>query len=218
MRYKIWILDLDGTAADTLQSIARTANQVLEEEGLMPQPEEKYKVFAGDGQSVLLERALKAAGDGELSHYERALRRYAALFKTGCTYGVKPYAGLKEVLEKAKAAGILLAILSNKRHENTVSVVEAAYGPDFFHKVTGHQDAFEKKPSPQGVFLILESFGLTPKDCLYIGDTDVDMQTGKRAGAATAGVTWGFRSRRELEENGAGYIIDRPEELLEMIG
>lgn len=217
VKYKIWIMDLDGTAADTLQSIAHTANRVLAEEGLVPQPVQKYKFFAGDGQFVLLERALKAAGDEKLEHYERAVSRYTELFKSGCTYGVKPYAGLKEVLERAKQAGVVLAVLSNKRHENAVSVVEAAYGRDFFHKVVGQQDSFDKKPSPQGIFLILEALGLTPQECLYIGDTDVDMQTGSNAGVDTAGVVWGFRSRRELEENGACYIIDKPEELLKLI-
>lgn len=217
MSYKIWILDLDGTAADTVESIAHTANGVLESVGLPAQPVHCYNKFAGDGQFELLKRALRSAGDTELKHYDVVLARYNEAFKTGCTYKVKPYDGLYDVLEKVKKSGIKLAILSNKRHNNVLSVVDAAYGQGFFHMCQGQTDEIAKKPSPDGVFYILDKFGLKPKECLYIGDTDVDMQTGNNAGCDTLGVTWGFRDRQELVDNNAKFIIDEPKELLEYI-
>lgn len=217
MRYKIWILDLDGTAADTVESIACTANRVLEEFNLTPQPVESYKSFAGDGQFVLIQRALKSAGDTELAYYERVMERYVEEFKSGCTYHVKPYDGLKEILETAKKEGIKLAILSNKRHNNVLTVVGAAYGDGFFDFVLGNTDDIKKKPAPDGIYYILDKYKIDSGDCLYIGDTDVDMQTGNNAGCITVGVTWGFRDRHELEENNADYIIDEPKGLLQFI-
>lgn len=217
MRYKIWILDLDGTTADTVESIAHTANMALESVGLPAQPVHYYNRFAGDGQFELLRRALVSAGDTELKHYDAVLAKYVRDFKTGCTYKVKPYEGLREVLEKAKNSGIKLAILSNKRHNNVLSVVDAAYGEGFFNIVQGQTDEIAKKPAPDGVFYILERLGMKPEECLYVGDTDVDMQTGNNAGCDTLGVTWGFRDRQELVDNNAKFIIDEPKELLEYI-
>ncbi len=217
MKYKLWILDLDGTAADTVESLAVTANQVLSEEGLKPQPVESYKCFAGSGQFELVKRALRAAGDTELEHYERAIARYVELFKTGCTYGVKPFDGMKEVLELAKKEGVKLAIFSNKRHENVINVVDAAFGTGFFDVVLGQKDSYEKKPSPEGVKIILEELGLEPGDCLYFGDSDVDMQTAHNAGCECVGVTWGFRTCQELDDNDATFIIDNPKEMEQFI-
>lgn len=217
MRYGIWILDLDGTAADTVESIANTANKVLAEFALPPQPTAYYKNFAGDGQFVLIQRALKSAGDRELAYYDRVMARYIEEFRTGCTYHVKPYAGLREVLQEVKNMGIKLAILSNKRHNNVLTVVGAAYGNDFFDCVVGQQDDIPKKPAPDGIYYILDKFGMEPEQCLYIGDTNVDMQTGNNAGCDTLGVTWGFRDRHELESNNATYIIDEPKGLLQFI-
>lgn len=217
MSYKIWILDLDGTAADTVESIANSANIALKSVGLPAQPVDYYKKFAGDGQFELIQRALISAGDEKLKFYDRVLARYVEEFKTGCTYKVKPYEGLREVLEKAKKSQIKLAILSNKRHNNVLSVVEAAYGEGFFDWVQGQTDDIPKKPSPEGVLFILSKFGLKPEECLYIGDTNVDMQTGNNAGCDALGVTWGFRDRQELEDNNATFIIDEPKGLLEFL-
>ena len=216
MNKKIWILDLDGTAADTVGSIAHTANTVLEELGLPTHPVKNYNYYAGDGQFEIVKRALRAAGDEELRNYDVAMARYIELFKTGCTYGVKPVDGLKEALLSAKEAGIKLAILTNKRHVNAIEVVEYAYGKGFFDYILGNMDEFPKKPAPDGVYRILEHFAMNKEDCLYVGDTDVDMQTGNNAGVYTVGVTWGFRDRKELEDNNADIIIDRPEQLLEI--
>jgi phosphoglycolate phosphatase len=129
-------------------------------------------------------------------------------------YQVKPYDGICELLEALKAAGIRIAVLSNKPHQQTIDVVEALFGKGYFDLIQGQVDQVPVKPDPAGAFLILEKLGLSASEVLYVGDTGTDMQTGKGCGAFTVGVLWGFRKRDELEENGADAIIAHPLELL----
>lgn len=214
---KAFIFDLDGTIVDSLSSIADCANDCIEEVGLPRQPLVDYRYFAGDGQYELIKRALRAAGDEELVHYEQAMSRYIEQFKERCFVGCKPYDGMEETLWKLKEKGFLLMVLSNKAHANTLRVVKEIYGEELFDHVQGQQESVPKKPDPAGVFMILNQYGLKPEECFYVGDTSVDMKTGNAAGVDTIGVTWGFRDREELEEYQANYIVNRPEELLNLI-
>lgn len=217
MKYEICIFDLDGTTTDSVGAIAHTANKVLALHGFEPNPVESYKQFAGDGQFELIKRALTAAGDKNLTKYDEVMADYIKYFKTECTYNVVPYDGITELLNSLKAMGIKLATLSNKRHENVISVIEAVFGNDIFDEVLGNTDSCPKKPAPDGVFKILNKYDISPDKCLYIGDTGTDMLTGKNAGVDTVGVTWGFRDREELIQTGAAYIVDSPKEILEII-
>ncbi|CDD55401.1 MAG TPA: HAD family hydrolase [Bacteroides sp.] len=216
MRYKACIFDLDGTTTDSVGAIAHTANLVLEKYGLPAQPEEAYKHFAGDGQFELIKRALRAAGDTKLEYYDAVMADYIEEFRTGCTYNVVPYDGILPMLEELKRMGIKTATLSNKRHDNVIHVVETVFGDGLFDVVMGQSDDIPKKPAPDGVYKILDKLGVDVSQCLYIGDTNTDIFTGKNAGADTVGVTWGFRGREELEEAGAVYIVDSPEQILEI--
>ena len=199
---KLCIFDLDGTLASTLESMAVAANRVLRELGLPEQPTEGFKYFAGDGAKELCRRCLRAAGDTECSHYEEMYR-----------YKVVPYPGIPELLEKLKAAGIRITVLSNKPHAQAVDVVETLFGKGYFDAVQGQTDSVPRKPSPIGANRLAELFQAEKKDCLYIGDTATDMETGKAAEMETAGVLWGFRDRKELEESKACHIVEKPEEL-----
>lgn len=217
MKYKLCVFDLDGTTADSVGAIAYTANLCLEEVGLSPNPEEDYKIFAGEGQYELIKRALKAAGDTELKYYDKVMTRYISLFEESCTYNVHAYPGIKEMLDSIKERGLSIAILSNKHHENAVNVAETIFGKGYFDEILGQMDSHERKPSPEGLNLIMEHFNIKPKECLYIGDTATDMLTGSRAGTDTVGVTWGFRTRTELCDADATYIVDSPKEILELL-
>lgn len=216
MRYDMCIFDLDGTTTDSLGAISHTANEVLQLHGLPAQPVNAYKSFVGDGQFELIKRALAAAGDTKLEKYDEVMADYIEHFKTGCTYNVVPYSGITQLLLSLKETGIKIATLSNKRHENVVHVVNTVFGPDMFDEVLGQSDSFPRKPAPDGVFMIIEKFRIAPDKCLYIGDTNTDILTGRNAGLDTAGVTWGFRTREELEEAGADYIVNLPQEILEI--
>ena len=110
-----------------------------------------------------------------------------------------------------------MAVLSNKPHENTEKVVYTLFGENLFSLVRGQSPGVPRKPDPLGALLEAETLGVKPEECLYIGDTATDMQTGNRAGMKTVGVLWGFRSREELEESHAAHIIGKPQELLDLL-
>lgn len=211
---KACIFDLDGTLTDSVKSLAYSVNLTLKDLGYKPQPEECFKQFAGDGRIVLLERALRAAGDIELIHIEEAIQIYDEYFSKNSMYQVKPYDGIAQTLAALRKRGTKLAVLSNKADKEAVKVVETVFGKDMFQIIRGQQEKIPRKPDPKGAILIAQDLNVLCNECLYIGDTDTDMKTGNRAGMNTVGVTWGFRERKELEENHAKYIIEHPKELL----
>lgn len=214
---KAVIFDLDGTLSDSLTSIKYCADQAVEPFGYGPFTLDQYKYFVGDGSSNLIKRCLKAGGDKELKHFEEAFSRYQEIFRDNCMYQVKPYDGILELLSALKDKRIKIAVLSNKPHEETVHVIHTLFGQGYFDLVRGQMPEVEMKPSPEGVFEILKALQLTAEEILYLGDTCTDMQTGKNAGAFTVGALWGFRDRKELEENHADAIIENPLELLDYI-
>lgn len=209
------IFDLDGTLLNTLSALRITVNLTLEHFGYPAIGEEKVKKFVGDGYKLLVERALKDAGDVELKHYEEALQVYMDTFAGHSMDQVEPYDGIAELLKQLKERGIKIAVLSNKPHERTVDNIETVFGKGYFDYVAGEQPGIPRKPDPAGVYRILEAFGEKPEACLYFGDTNTDMQTGLGAGLVTVGVTWGFRDREELESFHPQYVIDKPREVFD---
>ena len=211
--YKVGIFDLDGTLADTVDSMAYSANLALRELGFPEQPAERFKNFAGDGAKELVKRCLAASGDEAYSHFEDMQRLYRMYFSKYCMYHVKPYDGILPLLDVMKQKGLKIAVLSNKPHAQAIDVVESIFGKGYFDYVQGQTDAIPRKPNPIGALHIAEHFGVGTSDCLYLGDTNTDMKTGKAAGMFTVGVLWGFRNRRELEENHADLIVGHPSEI-----
>ena len=186
----------------------------MAEFGYGPFSVQDYKYFVGDGAANLVKRALIKGGDTELTHFEAAYARYKEIFQANCMYQVKPYEGIPKLLEELKKRGMKIAVLSNKPHHATVDVIESLFGKGYFDVVQGQVDGVPIKPDPAGVFRILDRFGLTADEVIYMGDTATDMKTGKAAGAFTVGVLWGFRDRAELEEGHADAIIAQPLDLL----
>lgn len=214
---KAVIFDLDGTLSDSIHSIKHCGDEAVAVFGYGPFSVEQYKLFVGDGAENLIKRMLIAAGDDSLTHFSEAFARYKELFREGCMYQVKPYDGIRELLAELKNKGVALAVLSNKPHTETIHVIETLFGKDLFDVIQGQKENVAIKPSPAGVFQILEQLALTPEDILYLGDTATDMKTGKSAGAFTIGALWGFRDRKELEEACADAIIDHPLQLLQYL-
>lgn len=213
--YQACIFDLDGTLADTVESIAYVANGILEQFDLQAQPVLHYKYYAGDGGDVLMERCMKAAGS-DMSRLEDGQRLYRERFAENPLYKVTVYEGMKETIRELKNRGVKLAVLSNKPHQATVLAVEGLFGTYVFDEIQGLEAGMKRKPAPEGAWKICDKLGVAPKDCMYVGDTNTDMQTGKGAGMYTIGVLWGFRTRKELEENHADRIIENPRELLKI--
>lgn len=214
MKKKVVIFDLDGTLSDSIHSIKYSGDRTMEKFGYGPFSEEQYKYFVGDGARNLVKRALAAGGDTELAHFEEAYALYREIFRENCMYRVRPYEGIPELLATLKVQHVKIAVLSNKPHAETVNVVETLYGKGYLDVIEGQKEGLAIKPSPDGVFRILERLSLGAEDLLYLGDTATDMKTGKGAGAFTVGALWGFRDRAELEEGGADAVIEHPLELL----
>ena len=211
---KAVIFDLDGTLADTIASITYCGNLALSRFGLPSFGEEDYKHFVGDGAAMLIRRALLAAGDERLEHFDEVYETYLEIFAKDCMYQVKPYEGICALLEELKRLNVRIAVLSNKPDRDSLRVVEALFGKGYFDFVQGQRADIPRKPDPAGVYRIMEAFVLPAGDFLYVGDSGVDMKTGRAAGIFTVGVLWGFRDREELVENGADAVISKPLELL----
>lgn len=214
---KAVIFDLDGTLSDSIHSIKYCADRAVAAFGYGPFTEQQYKYFVGDGAANLVRRALAAGGDEEGIHFDAAFAEYTKIFRENCMYKVVPYDGIRELLAALKEKRVKIAVLSNKPHAETINVIETLFGKDYFDVIQGQKDNVAIKPSPEGVFQILEQLGLTAEDVLYLGDTSTDMKTGKSAGAFTLGALWGFRDRQELEENHADEVIGHPLDVLKFL-
>ncbi len=217
MNRKLVIFDLDGTLTNTLKSIQRACNLALADMGLSPFEIDRYRYFVGDGSDELVRRALRASGDEELIHFNAMRKSYGKHFAKYCMYEVKPYEGILELISELKKREILIAVNSNKPHEQTVEVIEDIFGKGTFDCIVGQSAERERKPAPDGVLYILEKLHLEKRDAIYIGDTCVDMQTGKSAGVLTIGALWGFRDWDELAENHADAIIEKPLQLINYV-
>lgn len=215
--YKVCIFDLDGTLADTVESIARVGNLVLEHYGLPPQPVKDYNYFAGDGVDMALKRALAAAGDTRGIYYEEGKTLFRTWFAEDPLYHVKPMEGICPVLEAIKSLGVKIAVFSNKPHREAIHVAETIFGKGCFSMIQGQMERIPRKPAPDGALLIADTLHAKAGECLYLGDTNTDMDTGRAAGMDTVGVTWGFREAKELKEHQAKYLIDSPRQILEIL-
>ena len=214
---KTCIFDLDGTLTDTLESLAFSVKETLKEMGLPQITTDECRSFVGNGARYLMERSLEAAGDRELSRIEEGMEVYGRIFDENCTYLVTPYEGITGTLMQMKDKGIKLAVLSNKPHRQTKKVVERIFGEDVFDCVQGQKEGIARKPDPAGFYRLLEEMQAGREECLYVGDSEVDVETGRNAGVRMVGVSWGFRSREVLRAAGAGTIIDSPEELMQFV-
>ena len=212
--YKACIFDLDGTLTDTLDSLEYSVNETMKEIGLAPITRAQCRQYVGNGAKVLIEKALRASGDEELSRFDEASAAYGRIFDANCAYRVKPYPGIRDLLDGLKSAGMKLGVLSNKPDRQAVHVVADIFGTAIFDSVHGQREGIPRKPDPAPLLALAEELGVTPSEVLYIGDSEVDIVTGKAAHMDTVAVSWGFRSRNELEAAGAERIVDTADEIL----
>ncbi|MEE1314820.1 MAG: HAD family hydrolase [Faecalimonas sp.] len=214
---RVCIFDLDGTLTDTLESITYCVNLTLQELGLPEITREQCRAFVGNGARFLIEESLRAAGDTEISQIERAMEVYGRIFGRHCTYRVEPYEGIEDLLADLKSQGLKLAVLSNKPDAQTKDVVAKFFGSDIFNYIQGQCEGIPRKPDPAAAQWIAKEFGVDTEECIYIGDSEVDMLTARAAGMESVGVTWGFRTEEVLQKHGATHIIHHPRELLTII-
>lgn len=202
---KLCIFDLDGTLLNTLPTIAYYGNLVLGKHGLAPIDEERYKILVGDGRDMLIHRMLAESGNDSPALYERVGAAYDAAYEADVMYLTKPYEGILEMLSSLKGSGMKLAVLSNKPDNVVRPIVKEVFG-NTFCEIWGKRFDYPVKPAPDAAFEICRSLEVSPENTAFIGDTSVDIKTGKNGGFFTIGAQWGFRTRKELENAGADAI------------
>ncbi len=204
------IFDLDGTLVDSLRDIAEALNECLELLGFESYPIDRYRYMVGEGVPKLCERALGRTHPhlvNRLAELARPRYRVRPLRHT------RPFDGITELLGDLRRNGVKLAVLSNKPHEMTVSMVRAFWSENMFDCVQGYVVEQYRKPEPHYIYQICQDLRVEPERTCMIGDTPTDIETARRSGTIGIGVAWGFRGRGDLVEAGTQYVVDHPAEL-----
>ncbi|NIQ39638.1 MAG: HAD-IA family hydrolase [Proteobacteria bacterium] len=217
MRYKAVLFDLDGTLLDTLEDLGNAVNRVLAKRGFPPHSIESYRHFIGDGAALLISRALPEERRDDES-IQSCLEEFRRDYSRSWRVKTKAYDGVTEMLKSLKARGLKMAILSNKPDDFTKRSVKALLPHRVFRAVLGEREGIPRKPHPAGALEVAERLRVPPRDFLYLGDSSVDMKTAIAAGMTPIGVLWGFRSAKELLDGGAHRLIERPEEVISLLG
>ena len=217
MKAKLVIFDLDGTLLDSIDDLAASTNHALQLHGYPQHERATYRYFVGNGVRKLIERALPEDAR-QADNINHLLQDFLAYYQTHKTVYTRPYQGIPETLAQLHAAGIQLAVASNKYHQGTLELIHHYFGEKLFSIVLGQREGIPVKPDPAIVHDILTQTALPANRTLYVGDSGVDMQTAINSRLTSIGVTWGFRPRTELETNSANYIINSPSELLPIAG
>lgn len=211
---KACIFDLDGTLLNTLTTIRHYVNETIGELGLSPISIDECRSFIGHGARHLIGRTLESKGISDTELLDSTLKAYNAKYDANTLYLTEPYEGVVEMVDELFASGIRLAVLSNKPDPTTTDIVSKFF-PNRFAVVHGGRAGIPLKPDPTALLSTIDELGVSPDEVMYIGDTGVDILTGKNAAVyKTVGVSWGYRPLSELCECGADVIIDDPIEIV----
>ena len=210
MRYDTVIFDLDGTLLDTLQDLAAAVNYALNQQGYPPRTAQEVCRFVGNGVEKLMRRAVPAGLPEErIMAVLAVFKDYYALHNNDAT---APYPGIEALLDHLKARGVRMAIVSNKNDPN-VKALARLYFPTTISMAVGEGGGVRAKPCPDTVLHVMNTWGCDPSRVLYVGDSDVDIQTARNAGVDCASVCWGFRPEQELRAAGATLLVHTAQEL-----
>lgn len=209
---KIVIFDLDGTLLNTLDDLADSTNYALSKFGYPTRTIEEVRQFVGNGVAKLIERAIPDGKNN--SNFEKCLNIFKENYAQNMYNKTAPYNGIIEMLSNLKSKGIKIAVVSNK-FDLAVKELCKKYFEGFIDFAAGENEAqgINKKPAPDTVISVLTEFNFAPEDAVYVGDSDVDIMTAKNSKMPCISVTWGFRDKKFLLENGATILINAPSEI-----
>ena len=210
--YETIVFDLDGTLLDTLDDLTAAVNFALTKNGIKTRTREEVRGFVGNGIVKLMERAV---GEPTRGDFAQILEDFKDYYKENCSVYTKPYDGIIELLSTLKKRGVKLAMLSNKA-DFAVKMLSKEYFGDLFLETIGENEAagIRKKPAPDSLFAVLQNLQADKQTTVYVGDSEVDIQTAKNAGVDCISVTWGFKDREFLTQNGATIFVDAPMDIL----
>lgn len=205
---KAVVFDLDGTLLDTLCDIANAVNHLLRSHGLPERSISEIREYLGNGARYLIARSLPCQFDDET--FEEYLAEYVEYYNANSSVETKPYDGVPELLGGLKARGIYTAIVSNKP-DGAVRELSRRYFGDLVDFAVGDRQDIARKPSADPVMYALKALGC--HEAVFVGDSEVDVQTAKNAGLTCISLTWGFRDRDQLEKSGAEIFASNADEL-----
>ncbi len=214
MSYETAVFDLDGTLLDTLEDLYLAVNAALERHSLPLRTRDEVRMFVGNGVELLIRRAVPHGTDGETTL--AVLSDFKTTYAAICEDHTKPYDGILDLLQVLRERGIRVAVVSNKFDAATKKLCEKYFG-ELVEVAVGERAGVKKKPAPDTVFEALKELGVTAEGAVYIGDSDVDIETAKNCGMDCVSVTWGLRDEGFLLENGAATLVRRTSDLIPVI-
>ncbi len=210
--YNTFIFDLDGTLLNTLDDLAASVNYALRTHGMPERTLDEVRSFVGNGVRLLMERAIPEGSANP--RFEETFATFRAYYMEHSLDTTRPYEGIPEMIHALKQRGCRLAVVSNKFYAATQELIRHFF-PEITVAIGEHEaEGIRKKPAPDTVFEALRQLGVGKEKAVYVGDSDVDLQTARNSGLPCISVLWGFRNRDFLLAHGATTFISHPEELL----
>ena len=210
----VYIFDLDGTLLDTLDDLAASANYAMRKHGFPEHTTDEVRRFVGNGVRKLIERAVPAGTPQD--EVEKTLDTFRKHYTEHNLDTTKPYPGIMDMLEDVKKNGDRVAVVSNKFDAATKALCS-----HFFSRLVdvaiGESEGIRKKPAPDTVVEAMRQLGVKPEECVYVGDSDVDIETARNSGMPCISVLWGFRDREFLLQHGATHFVSSPNEIKKVI-
>ena len=210
MEYQAYIFDLDGTLLDTLGDLAASTNHALRVHHMPEHTIDDVRRFVGNGVRKLMERAVPEGVANPL--FEQALATFREHYTQHSLDTTQPYPGIVDLLQRLKASGKMVAVVSNKFDAATKSLCQHFFG-SLVDVAIGESESVRKKPAPDTVMEALRLLEIEKEQAVYIGDSDVDIDTAHNSGIPCISVTWGFRDRNFLLDHGATILVENPEEI-----
>ncbi len=214
MKYNTVVFDLDGTLLDTLSDLRASVNFALMKNNLPLRSTEEVRAFVGNGIRLLIERAVPENTDEKI--IDKCFADFKEHYKMNSANKTKAYDGVIDMLQMLKAKGVKTAVVSNKA-DFAVKTLAKEYFSGLLSCAYGEREGVKRKPDPAGVFACIDEMGSTLSDSIYVGDSEVDVETAKNAGLPCVAVTWGFRDKGVLESMEPEYIIDSPIQVMDIL-
>ena len=214
MAYRAVLFDMDGTVLDTLEDLAAAVNACFRHFGVPEVSRDLVRAKLGNGAVYLIHACVPEGMDEE--RIRELIAWYKPYYDAHCRIETRPYPGIPELMAELKAKGVKQAIISNKP-DPAVQELAAEFFPGLLETAVGESERVRRKPDPDAVLAAVERMGLQKEDCVYIGDTEVDLATARNAGMDVIAVSWGFRSEEHLRAAGAVRIANSVGELGKML-